>query len=283
MNTARTVEEVRTIVRSWKAQGHDVGLVPTMGFLHEGHESLIKRSAAGNARTVVSIFVNPKQFAPNEDLASYPRDLARDRAVCEAAGADLVFHPDAEAVYPGHFHTTVAVDSLTEGLCGKSRPTHFQGVSTVVCKLFNIVQPDRAYFGQKDAQQLAVIRRMTEDLNIPVEIVGCPIVRDPDGLAKSSRNIYLGAEERKAALALNRSLHAAEEQLAQGERNTAALVRTIEDTLNAEPLIRIDYIAVVDPADMQPVASIQGETLVALAAYVGKARLLDNTVLLPHS
>lgn len=276
MNIVRTVEEIRNAVRLWKQEGLDVGLTPTMGFLHEGHESLIRRSVAENARSVVSIFVNPTQFAPNEDLDSYPRDLARDMALCEKAGADTIFHPEAHMLYPEGFCTTVTVSRLTDGLCGKSRPTHFQGVSTVVCKLLNIVRPHRAYFGQKDAQQLAVIRRMVSDLDIPVDVIGCPIVREPDGLAKSSRNTYLNAEERTAALALHRSLQRAEQLIARGERDSRVVMRAMEETLLAEPLVRIDYIAVVDPDALQPVTAVSNGTLIALAAHVGKGRLLDN-------
>ena len=203
----KTIEEVRAQVKAWRAEGLTVGLVPTMGYLHEGHQSLIARSVAENDRTVVSDFVNPIQFGPTEDLATYPRDIERDAALCESTGANLIFHPEADEMYAPDFCTYVDMDHLTKGLCGKTRPIHFRGVCTVVSKLFHIVQPDRAYFGQKDAQQLAVIRRMVRDLNMPLTIVGCPIIREEDGLAKSSRNTYLSAEERKAALCLSRGLN----------------------------------------------------------------------------
>lgn len=200
MQIIKTVEELRPIIQEWRSQGLSVGLVPTMGYLHAGHKSLIVKAVSENDRVVVSDFVNPTQFGANEDLSTYPRDLERDAAVCQEAGASLVFHPEPEEMYAPDSCTFVDMDSLTKGLCGKSRPTHFRGVCTVVCKLFHIVTPDRAYFGQKDAQQLAVIRRMVRDLNFGISIVGCPIVREADGLAMSSRNAYLGEEERKAAL-----------------------------------------------------------------------------------
>lgn len=283
MIIARSVEEVRNTVASWKMRDLSVGLVPTMGYLHEGHESLMRAAAKDNDRVAVSIFVNPAQFGPGEDLANYPKDMEHDLARCEALGVDLVFVPEPEAMYPEGFATSIAVSGLTEGLCGKSRPTHFRGVCTVVCKLFNIVKPDRAYFGQKDAQQLAVIRRMTEDLNMRVTIVGCPIVREPDGLAKSSRNAYLTPEGRQAALVLNRAVRRAEELAASGERDAAAIERAMLAVFDAEPLASVDYIAIVDPGTMRPVSVLGGETLVAVAAVVGKSRLLDNTLIRPQS
>ena len=203
---AKTVNEVKSQVKEWKARGLSVGLVPTMGYLHEGHQSLIKRAVAENDRVVVSVFVNPIQVAPNEDLESYPRDLKADCALCEATGADMVFNPEPEEMYADNFTTFLDMTGVTKELCGKSRPTHFRGVCTVVNKLFNIAMPDRAYFGQKDAQQLAVIRRMVRDLNMDLEIVGCPIIREADGLAKSSRNTYLSEEGRKQALVLSKSI-----------------------------------------------------------------------------
>ena len=275
---ASTVEEARAVIAGWKKEGLSVGLAPTMGYLHEGHQSLIEQAAKDNDRVVVSIFVNPMQFGPNEDLASYPRDLERDLARCESAGAHLVFHPEPAAMYPPEFHTTVEVSELTTGLCGKSRPTHFLGVCTVVCKLFNIIAPDRAYFGQKDAQQLAVIKRMARDLNIPTQVIGCPIVREPDGLAKSSRNAYLLPEERTAARVLNRSLRLAEEAVAGGERDSRVLASIISGAMTAEPRVKIDYVEIVDPDSMRPLPRLEGSVLIAVAAYVGKARLLDNTV-----
>ena len=206
MILARTVKEVKDQVREWKKQGFSVGLVPTMGYLHEGHQSLVKRAVAENDKVVVSVFVNPIQFAPNEDLETYPRDLEADCALCESTGAAMVFHPEPSEMYGDDFTTFVDMTGVTKELCGKSRPTHFRGVCTVVNKLFNIVTPDKAYFGQKDAQQLAVIRRMVRNLNMNLEVVGCPIIREADGLAKSSRNTYLSAEERKAALVLSKAI-----------------------------------------------------------------------------
>ena len=272
----KTIEEVRAQVKAWRAEGLTVGLVPTMGYLHEGHQSLIARSVAENDRTVVSDFVNPIQFGPTEDLATYPRDIERDAALCESTGANLIFHPEADEMYAPDFCTYVDMDHLTKGLCGKTRPIHFRGVCTVVSKLFHIVQPDRAYFGQKDAQQLAVIRRMVRDLNMPLTIVGCPIIREEDGLAKSSRNTYLSAEERKAALCLSRSIFAAQDLIEGGERN-ADIVRTaVREIIEAEPLAQIDYIEVVDLGNMQPVDSLGESGLVAIAVYIGKTRLIDN-------
>jgi pantoate--beta-alanine ligase len=276
------VHEVRARIAAWKKENLSIGLVPTMGYLHEGHQSLMERAVRENDRVVVSIFVNPLQFGPHEDLEEYPRDPDRDRRCCENAGVHLLFHPELQAMYPPAFHTSITVSELTTGLCGKSRPGHFSGVCTVVCKLFNIIGPNRAYFGQKDAQQLAVIRQMTQDLNIPTDIIACPIVREHDGLAKSSRNIYLVPEERAAALTLNRSLQLAAQAVADGERKSAALTALIKQAIAAQPLIRIDYIELVEPSSMQPVQQIDGPTLIALAAYVGKARLLDNLIVCPH-
>ena len=213
MRIVGKINDVRNQVKEWKKQGLTVGFVPTMGYLHEGHESLIKRAYEENDKVVVSIFVNPMQFGPKEDLESYPRDLKRDSEVCEKAGTDLIFHPENEEMYFNDFSTFVDMNGLTKGLCGKSRPIHFRGVCTVVTKLFNIVAPDRAYFGEKDAQQLAVIKRMVRDLNIDIEIIGCPIIREEDGLAKSSRNTYLSSEERKVATILNKSLKLAKEKI----------------------------------------------------------------------
>jgi pantoate--beta-alanine ligase len=206
MKISGNIKEVRDTVKEWKRQGLSVALVPTMGYLHEGHLSLMKRAAAENDKIVVSIFVNPMQFGPTEDLASYPRDLDRDAGLCETVGVDMIFHPEPSEMYEDDFCSYVDMSGLTEELCGKSRPVHFRGVQTVVSKLFHIIPADRAYFGQKDAQQLAIIRRMVRDLNFDIEIVGCPIIREEDGLAKSSRNTYLNPEERKAALILNKSL-----------------------------------------------------------------------------
>ena len=270
------IKDVRATVKEWKAKGLKVGFVPTMGYLHEGHESLIKKASEENDRVVVSIFVNPIQFGPKEDLSTYPRDLDRDSKVCKSAGADIIFHPENEEMYFKDFSTFVDMNGLTDGLCGKSRPTHFRGVCTVVTKLFNIVAPDRAYFGEKDAQQLAVIKRMVRDLNIDVEIIGCPIVREKDGLAKSSRNTYLSVEERNAATILNKSLTVAKEKIKAGERNSAAIIKLIEETINSEKLAKIDYIEVVDSLSMEKVERIEKAVLVAIAVFIGKTRLIDN-------
>ncbi|MDR1489413.1 MAG: pantoate--beta-alanine ligase [Desulfovibrio sp.] len=273
-------ESVRDTVRGWKKQGLSIGLVPTMGFLHEGHASLIRRAREDNERVAVSIFVNPKQFSPSEDLDNYPRDMEHDLEVCRSEGADLVFKPEPGQMYPNGFQTIVAVDKLASGLCGASRPGHFTGVCTVVCKLFNIIHPDRAYFGRKDAQQLAVITRMTRDLNMNVEIVGCPIVREPDGLAKSSRNSYLDAKERGAALCLRKALLLAEEAVAGGTADAAQIRAVARKTLEAEPLARIDYIAVVDPDSLEEAqGEIGKKALVALAVFIGRTRLIDNTLI----
>lgn len=279
MNIVETVAEVREQVRRWRAEGLTVGLVPTMGYLHEGHRSLIDKAVEQNDRVVVSVFVNPIQFAPNEDLATYPRDLERDSALCEEAGADLIFHPEKENMYFDDFCTFVDMDGLTRGLCGKTRPTHFRGVCTVVSKLFNIVQPDRAYFGQKDAQQLAVIRRMVRDLNFDLEIVGCPIIREEDGLAKSSRNTYLSKEERQAATILHKGLQKGEELIREGVTSAAAVVNAITKVIESEPLARIDYVEMVDFDSIEKIEEARGTVLTAVAVYIGKTRLIDNFII----
>lgn len=276
MNIVSSVADVRRQVKEWRRQGLSVGLVPTMGYLHEGHKSLIVRAVAENDRVVVSDFVNPTQFGPNEDLASYPRDIEADARLCEAAGAHLIFHPAPEDMYDPDFCTWVDMKSLTEGLCGKTRPIHFRGVCTVVSKLFHIVAPDRAYFGQKDAQQLAVIRRMVRDLNFDIEIVGCPIVREADGLARSSRNTYLNAEERKAALVLSRAVFLGRDMMEKGEREASAIIAAMKTCIEAEPLARIDYVEMVDAVSMQTVQRAEGPVLCAMAVYIGKTRLIDN-------
>ena len=278
MKIVETIQEVREQVKEWRKQGLTVGLVPTMGYLHEGHKSLIDCAVAENDRVVVSVFVNPMQFGPKEDLASYPRDLDRDAAVCESAGAALVFHPEPSEMYHGDFSSFVDMSTLTGGLCGKTRPIHFRGVCTVVSKLFNIVVPDKAYFGQKDAQQLAVIRHMVSDLNFGIEIVGCPIVREEDGLAKSSRNTYLSEEERRAALILSQSLKKGKALLETGETDAAKLRTVIANTLATEPLAKVDYVEVVGWDTLEPVESINGPILTAIAVYIGKTRLIDNFI-----
>ncbi len=276
MNIVHTVKEVRQIVKSWRKEGLSIGFVPTMGYLHEGHKSLIKQAVLENDRVVVSIFVNPMQFGPSEDLESYPRDLEHDAALCEKTGAHLIFNPEAQEMYMPDFSSFVDMNGLTQGLCGKSRPVHFRGVCTVVNKLFNIVGADRAYFGEKDAQQLAVIRRMVRDLNMDIEIVGCPIIREEDGLAKSSRNTYLSTLERKAALILSKSLTIGKSLLESGERDAKTIISSITDNINTEPLARIDYVDVVDALSLEKVDKIECSVLVAIAVYVGKTRLIDN-------
>ena len=278
MIVARTVEEVKAQVREWKKQGLSVGLVPTMGYLHEGHQGLIKRAVAENDRAVVSVFVNPIQFAPNEDLETYPRDLEADCRLCERTGAAMVFHPDPSEMYHDDFTTFVDMTGVTAELCGKSRPTHFRGVCTVVNKLFNIVTPDKAYFGQKDAQQLAVIRRMVRNLNMNVEVVGCPIIREADGLAKSSRNTYLSAEERKAALVLSRAIFAGEKMIKDGERDGDKVLAAMRAIIEAEPLARIDYAEMVRWDSIEIHHTVDCPVLTAIAVYIGKTRLIDNFI-----
>ena len=271
-----TIKEVREQVKAWRKEGLSVGLVTTMGFLHEGHKSLIEKAVAENDRVVVSVFVNPTQFGPNEDYEDYPRDIEKDYALCTGAGANLVFNPTPEEMYFPDKCTTVNVEGLSKGLCGAKRPVHFGGVCLVVSKFLNIVTPDRAYFGEKDAQQLAIIKRMVRDLSMGVEIVGCPIVREADGLAKSSRNTYLSEDERKAALVLSRSLNKAKEEMNNGLRNTCKINKIIAEEIAAEPLSKADYIEIVDSETLQPVEEIEKDVLVAIAVYVGKTRLIDN-------
>ena len=279
MNVAYTVKEVREQVKAWKKEGLSVGLVPTMGYLHEGHASLMKKAVEENDRVVASVFVNPTQFGPTEDLESYPRDFDKDCALCESIGVNLVFHPEPEEMYAPDFCTWVDMDVLSKTLCGKSRPIHFRGVCTVVSKLFNIVTPDRAYFGQKDAQQLAIIRRMVRDLNMDIEIVGCPIVREEDGLAKSSRNTYLNEEERAAALILSKAVFLGQKMVADGETDTAVIKKAMIEKIESEPLAKIDYVEIVDGLSMQPVDKIEGSILAAMAVYIGKTRLIDNFII----
>jgi len=278
MKIVKTVEEVRAEVKAWRAEGLSVGLVPTMGFLHEGHKSLIDRAVKENDRVIVSDFVNPTQFGPGEDLESYPRDLDMDAALCEKAGAALIFNPEPSEMYAEDACTYVNMDGLTGELCGKSRPIHFRGVCTVVSKLFNIVTPDRAYFGQKDAQQLSIIRRMVRDLNFGIEVVGCPIVREADGLAKSSRNTYLNEEERQAALVLSRAVKLGQEMAEKGETSADAVTDAMKALIEKEPLARIDYVKAVDAVSIEPVSEMKPPVLVAMAVFIGKTRLIDNFI-----
>lgn len=272
------IEAVRRQVKEWRKEGLTVGLVPTMGYLHEGHRSLIERAVKENDRVVVSIFVNPTQFGPNEDLESYPRDLEADSRLCEAAGAGLIFHPEPVEMYPENYTTYVNTSGVTEELCGKSRPIHFQGVCTVVSKLFHIVIPDRAYFGEKDAQQLAVIRRMVRDLNMDIEVVGCPIIREADGLAKSSRNTYLSPEERKAALVLSRAVKAGKDLISRGETDGDRILEKMKAIIEAEPMARIDYVEMVAWDSIEVHHQVDRAVLVAMAVYIGKTRLIDNFI-----
>lgn len=280
MIIANTIEDVRKEVKRWKADGLTVGLVPTMGALHEGHASLIDEAVCGCDRVVASVFVNPTQFAAGEDLESYPRDFEHDCEILEARGCHMVFHPDVAEMYPEGFGTYVVPENdMIRQLCGKSRPGHFKGVCTVVSKLFNIVTPDKAYFGQKDAQQLAVIRRMTEDMAMDIEIVGCPTVREKDGLAKSSRNAYLNREERQAAGVIYSSLKAARKKTESPEGAAVSareLTEYIEALIKTEPMAEIDYIEAVDGKTLMPKEIVEKGDLVAVAVYIGKTRLIDN-------
>ena len=277
MQVTKTVEETRKQIKAWKKEGKTIGLVPTMGFLHEGHASLIKKCREQNDIVVVSDFVNPTQFGPTEDLEAYPRDFERDSKLCESLGTDLIFCPEPSEMYHDP-HAFVSIDTLSETLCGKTRPIHFKGVCTVVTKLFHIVAPDRAYFGQKDAQQLAIIRKMVSDLNFDIEIVGCPIIREEDGLAKSSRNTYLSADERQAALVLSRSLKIGKQLVDAGEKSAKVVKDAITAEINKEPLAKIDYVDVVDFDTITPIDELKGTTLVAIAVYIGNTRLIDNFI-----
>ncbi|MCS7301039.1 MAG: pantoate--beta-alanine ligase [Fimbriimonadales bacterium] len=281
MEILHTVDAVRQWVRRQRAAGHPIHFVPTMGYFHEGHLSLMRRARHEGGAVIVSIFVNPLQFGANEDLARYPRDFERDRQMAQQVGVDAIFYPEASEMYPPDYQTEVRVRELSKPLCGRSRPGHFEGVATVVLKLFNIVTPDRAYFGMKDYQQLRVIQQLVRDLNLSVEIVPCPIVREADGLAMSSRNVYLSPAERAAATVLYRSLQWAQARFEAGERDAARLREGVHACIAAEPLARIDYVEVVDAESLQPVARVERPTLVAVAAFFGAARLIDNCLLNP--
>ena len=281
MIVTANIEEVR--VTRWEDSRLSWGFVPTMGYLHEGHLSLVRAAKAENDRVAVSIYVNPTQFAPTEDLDSYPRDLERDLALLEAENVDLVFTPTDQVMYPPDFQTTITLSQVTRPLEGASRPTHFQGVATVVAKLFNIIQPNRAYFGQKDAQQTVVLRQMVRDLNFNLELVVCPIVREPDGLAMSSRNSYLSPDERKAATVLYRALTEAQNAFERGERDADALRQIMRSTINAEPLARLDYVSVADLATLQELDVVASEALFSMAVFIGRTRLIDNVIVRPQS
>lgn len=278
MKTIDNIPRMVTFSRMVKKEGKTIGFVPTMGYLHEGHLSLARTAKKLNDIVVMSIFVNPIQFGPNEDLDSYPRDLQRDEDLAATAGVDVIFYPSAKEMYPDGFAAYVNVEGLTDRLCGAKRPGHFKGVTTVVAKLFGIVKPDMAYFGQKDAQQAVVIKKMVEDLNMDVGIKVLPIAREKDGLAMSSRNKYLSDAERQDAAVLYRSLQAAELLIKGGEKNSKKIIQAIEAAIKAKPAVKIDYIAIVDPNDLRDVDTISGKALVALAVFVGKTRLIDNII-----
>lgn len=278
MKIINNIKEIRKQVKDWKNDGLSVALVPTMGYLHEGHESLIKKASEDNDKVIVSIFVNPMQFGINEDLSTYPRNIDRDSSICEKNGASLIFNPSVEEMYTDEFSTFVDLNNLTSGLCGKSRPTHFRGVCTVVSKLFNIVNPDKAYFGQKDAQQLSIIKQMVTDLNFDVEIVNCPIVREADGLAKSSRNTYLSKEERQASTIINKSLKKAKALIKSGERDSKNVINFIKNEISKEPLAKIDYVSIVDNNTIKNIKTIEDGSLIAVAVFIGNTRLIDNFI-----
>ena len=274
MEIITTIEDIRRIVKQWKNQGYSIGFVPTMGYLHDGHAALIDQARKDNDKVIVSIFVNPTQFGENEDLNSYPRDINRDKSLCEAHKADIIFAPAPDEMYHDR-KAFVNIVELSDTLCGIRRPIHFKGVCTVVAKLFNIIQPTNAYFGEKDAQQLAIIRKMVYDLNFPVHIIGVPIVRESDGLAKSSRNTYLSKEERKAATILYKAIQKGKQTIQRGA-SADSIINTMTEIINTEPLAKIDYISVVDANTMQPVHEITDPVLVAMAVYIGSTRLIDN-------
>lgn len=278
MKIINNIKEIRKQVKDWKNDGLSIALVPTMGYLHEGHESLIKKAGEDNDKVIVSIFVNPMQFGINEDLSTYPRNIDRDSDICEKNGASLIFNPSVEEMYTDGFSTFVDLNNLTSGLCGKSRPTHFRGVCTVVSKLFNIVNPDKAYFGQKDAQQLSIIKQMVTDLNFDIEIVSCPIVREADGLAKSSRNTYLSKEERQASTIINKSLKKAKTLIKSGERDSKNVIDFIKNEINKEPLAKIDYVSIVDNNTIKNIKTIEDGSLIAVAVFIGNTRLIDNLI-----
>lgn len=278
MKLVDSISRMSTLVKMLKKEGKSIGLVPTMGYLHEGHISMARAAKKHTDVVVLSVFVNPLQFGPKEDYTKYPRDIKHDEELASNGGVDIMFCPSAKEMYPEGFATHVAVDSLTGVLCGASRPGHFQGVTTVVNKLFNIVKPDVGYFGQKDAQQVAVIRKMVRDLNMDIEIKAMPIIRERDGLAMSSRNVYLSESERREALVLHEALDKAASLVKLGERDPKKILRAAKDLIAQNPLVRIDYVSIVDTKDLKDVSVISEEALIALAAFVGKTRLIDNII-----
>lgn len=276
-----TIPELRKHLANWRKAQKSVGLVPTMGFLHEGHLSLIRRAKTGNDIVVVSVFVNPTQFGPNEDFESYPRNILRDTEMAMGAGADVIFYPTVSEMYPNGSSTFVEVaGNITRVLCGASRPSHFRGVTTVVNMLFNIVKPDRAYFGQKDAQQATVLMKMVKDLHMDIELIICPIVREADGLAMSSRNTYLSAEEREQAVVLSKALEKGKEAFSKGERNVDSLIEIITNKINEMPLAAIDYVSIYDYPSLETIEIIDNNALAAVAVKFGKTRLIDNNLLI---
>lgn len=279
MRIITEVQEMHDAVGQEKSRGKSIGLVPTMGFLHEGHLSLVRESVQQADVTVVSIYVNPTQFGPKEDFKEYPRNIKRDTEILEAEGVDYIFSPGNEEIYPEGYKTYVEVHDLQDTLCGRSRPGHFRGVCTVVLKLFNIVEPDFAYFGQKDAQQAIILKRMVQDLNLGVKIEVLPIVREEDGLALSSRNTYLDQEQRKAARVLSQSLEEARKMFENGEQDSSQIISRMKERISQEPRAKIDYVEIVDMDTLNPVAKIENEALAALAVFIGKVRLIDNTIL----
>ncbi len=279
MKILKTLDEMKAWSRKVREDGQTLGLVPTMGYLHAGHLSLARKSISACDRTVVSIFVNPKQFGPHEDLDTYPRDLEADRRELEPLGVDALFLPTADDMSPEGFQTYVHVEEITDKLCGKSRRELFRGVTTLVLKLFNIIQPHSAFFGEKDRQQLEVIRKMVDDLNLDIEIVGLPIIREPDGLAMSSRNQYLGKAERKTAQSLHQALQQAQQLVAQGESSVATIRSRMRNIIEQEGQAQVDYISVCDPERFEELEEIQGKAMIALAVHVGKARLIDNCLI----
>ena len=278
MKLIDSISRMATLVKILKKEGKSIGFVPTMGYLHEGHMSLVKAAKKHTDVVVLSIFVNPLQFGPKEDFKKYPRDIKRDEALAGDAGVDIMFCPSVSEIYPEGYATYVNVENFTDKLCGVSRPEHFKGVATVIAKLFNIVKPDMAYFGQKDAQQVIVIKKMARDLNMDIEIKAMPIIRETDGLAMSSRNMYLSEAERREALVLNRSLEKASALAAAGERDSVKIVKAMKELISQKPMVKIDYVSIVDTKDLKDVPAISGESLVAIAAFVGSTRLIDNVI-----
>lgn len=278
MKSITKIKEMRSVVKALKSQGKTIGLVPTMGYLHEGHMSLIRESIKKAESTVVSIFVNPTQFGQTEDFKDYPRDLKRDSEILEEEGVNYLFAPEAEEMYPEGYKTYVEVCDFRDMLCGRSRPGHFRGVCTIVLKLFNIVNPDFSFFGQKDAQQAIILKKMVKDLDLEVKIEVLPIIREEDGLTLSSRNAYLNTEERMAALVLSKSLSEAQKMIEKGERDVESIIKRMKEIVKGEPLARIDYIEVVDMDNLNPLTGIRKKALVALAVFIGKIRLIDNVI-----